>query len=91
MELLGIFILIWFFIISVYRFYLQIFVYKKNKILRNNISVDRILLAIPELAPLKELKNSEDCQISKIYKLIKIYKIIFWLGFLIIFIMIILN
>lgn len=47
------------------------------------LSIDRILLFIPEIAPLKELKQSENNYLLMIYKVIRIYKYMFWTGLLI--------
>lgn len=85
MERLGIFILIWGLCIIIYRTYIQLNILRKYKSLIAELSIDRLLLFIPEITPLKELRQSKDPCASKIYKVIHIYKYIFWIGFLIAF------
>ena len=83
MERFGIFILIWGLCIIIYRTYIQLNTFRKYKFLIAELSIDRLLLFIPEITPLKELRQSENPYVSKIYKIIRIYKYIFWIGFFI--------
>lgn len=85
MERFGIFILIWGLCIISYRTYIQLNTFRKYKFLIAELSIDRLLLFIPEITPLRELRQSGNPYISKMYKVIRIYKYIFWLGFLIAF------
>ena len=84
----GIFVLIWVICIAIYRTYIRLFVLRKYNSLIERLSIDRILLYIPEISPLSELKNSNDQLLKKIYKTIFTYKIIFWSGFIIILIVV---
>ena len=83
MEKFGIFILIWGLCIIIYRIYIRLNIFRKYKFLIAGLSIDRLLLFIPEITPLKELRQSENLYVSKIYKIIRIYKYIFWIGFFI--------
>ena len=83
MEKFGIFILIWGLCIIIYRIYIRLNIFRKYKFLIAELSIDRLLLFIPEITPLKELRQSENLYVSKIYKIIRIYKYIFWIGFFI--------
>ena len=83
MEKFGIFILIWGLCIIIYRTYIRLNIFRKYKSLIAELSIDRLLLFIPEITPLKELRQSENLYVSKIYKIIRIYKYIFWIGFFI--------
>ena len=91
MERFGIFILIWGLCIISYRTYIQLNTFRKYKSLIAGLSIDRLLLFIPEITPLKELLQSENPYVSKIYKIIRIYKYIFWIGFLIAFIVLLFH
>ena len=84
MERFGIFILIWGLCIIIYRIYIRLNIFRKYKFLIAGLSIDRLLLFIPEITPLKELRQSENLYVSKIYKIIRIYKYIFWIGFFIV-------
>lgn len=84
MEKFGIFILIWGLCIIIYRIYIRLNIFRKYKFLIAGLSIDRLLLFIPEITPLKELRQSENLYVSKIYKIIRIYKYIFWIGFFIV-------
>ena len=83
MERFGIFILIWGLCIIIYRTYIRLNIFRKYKFLIAELNIDRLLLFIPEITPLKELRQSENLYVSKIYKIIRIYKYIFWIGFFI--------
>lgn len=86
----GVYIFVWVGIIIVFRTFIQISVLTKYKSLINELSIDRLFLFIPEITPLKELKQSQDINILKIYTVIRSYKFIFWLGFVITFIILML-
>ena len=91
MEKFGIFILIWGLCIIIYRIYIRLNIFRKYKFLIAGLSIDRLLLFIPEITPLKELRQSENPYVSKIYKIIRIYKYICWIGFLIAFIVLLFH
>ena len=79
MERLGIFVLIWSIVVISYRSFVKIVVLSKYKILIDKLNIDRLLLFIPEITPIKELKNHE--KLKNLYKILKFYKYIFWCGF----------
>ena len=91
MEIFGIFVLIWALCIMIYRTYIRFKIFVKYKILIEELSIDRLLLFIPEIAPLKELKQSNNSNLLKIYKIIRVYKSIFWIGFIIIYCVLLLQ
>ena len=78
MERLGIFVLIWPIVVVFYRSFIKIFVLSKYKMLIDKMNIDRLLLFMPEITPIRELKNHE--QLKKLYKILNLYKYIFWCG-----------
>lgn len=82
MEKFGIFIFAWGWCIMVYSTYIRLFVLRKYKSLIEKMSIDRLLLFVPEISPLNELKNADNPDMKKIYRIIHRYKIIFWAGFI---------
>lgn len=87
MEKFGYFILLWVVCIIIYRTYIRIFVFRKYKSLLEKLSIDRLLLYIPEISPLSELKKSDDAFLKRIYKVMSAYKVLFWGGFIISFLL----
>ena len=85
MEIFGIFVFFWVISIIIYRTYIRFSVLRKHKLLIDKLNADHLLLYIPEISPLRELKTSDDLLLKKIYKTIKSYKVLFWGGFVIVF------
>ena len=55
MERFGIFILIWGLCIIIYRTYIRLNIFRKYKFLIAELNIDRLLLFIPEITPLRVL------------------------------------
>lgn len=49
----------------VYRTYIRLFVLRKYKSLIEKMSIDRLLLFVPEISPLNELKNADNPDMKK--------------------------
>lgn len=91
MEKFGIFILIWGLCIIIYRTYIRFTIFAKYKTLIEELSIDRMLLFIPEIAPLKQLKQSNNSNLLRIYKIIWVYKFVFWIGLIITLVVLMLH
>jgi len=91
MEYFGLFILLWLITIAIFRFTIQILVLKKYKVLIAELSIDRLLLFVPEICPLNELAKSRNVVLNKAYKIIMAYKFIFWIGFYMSIIIVLFN
>ena len=91
MEKFGIFMLIWGLCIIIYRTYIRFTIFVKYKTLIEELSIDRMLLFIPEIAPLKQLKQSNNSNLLRIYKIIWVYKFVFWIGLIITLVVLMLH
>jgi len=91
MEKLGLLILVWVICIMIFRTYIRLYVLKKYSFFLEKLSIDRLLLFLPEIFPLKDIKYTQDLLLKKIYRLIFLYKFIFWVVFLFIFIILMVN